>query len=252
MDQETRRALDDIRSEIATLRRANRRVKRSAGLLCAILVGALSIAASSISTRMTWSTFLSRKAKPHRKQVVTQPLGEVIQAAAIQTLNNDGQQVGFIGTDTAGDGLIVLGDVTGLPQAVVSVDTDRAGQFTAFNGEGTETTIMGVDSFGDGFIGVGNTAGGLTATIGVGTSAGGFLGVANSEGTGGARMGVDTTNVGHPAISNESGIAIWASDDVPTVSASPGDPRVSLATSTTTVTLTSATSWCSRRTSAVR
>jgi hypothetical protein len=164
----------------------------------------------------------------------------------IQILNANGQQVGTIGTDSAGDGLILLGDVSGRPQVAMSVDDTGAGLLTAFNSAGAQAVVVGTDVAGDGFIGVGNNAGGLASTIGVGVSGGGFLGVANAAGTGGATLGVDSLNVGRLSISNEAGtdviqafvkgnngqidvktstgISIWASDNVPTVSIGSGDP----------------------------
>ena len=240
--------LAEIREEIKLLKRENRRIRGCAGILCALAIGFFSVAASSIPNRVSWSSYLNLKKGPLalHKQIITQPVGNVIQVTEIQIMNANGQQVGTIGTDDAGDGLILLGDVSGRPQAAISVDADGAGVFTVFNAAGVQVAVVTSDVAGDGFIGVGNSAGGLASTIGVGVSGGGFLGVANAAGTGGATLGVDTTNVGRLTISNEAGtdvieafarggngqidvrtstgIRIWASDDVPTVSGGSGEP----------------------------
>ena len=237
-----------IHEEIEVLKRENRRMRGFAGVACALVIGFFSVAASTIPHRVSWSSYLSLKKSPLalRKQIVTQPVGSVIQVTEIQILNANGQQVGSIGTDDAGDGIILLGDASGRPQAAISVDADGAGLFTVFNSAGTQAVIVATDVAGDGFIGVGNSAGGLASQIGVGVSGGGFIGVANTAGTGGASLGVDTLNVGHLAISNEAGtdvieafvkggngqidvktstgISIWASDNVPTISVGSGDP----------------------------
>jgi hypothetical protein len=242
------RELATIREEIRKLKRDNRRMRTFASAMCICAAGFFSIAASTIPERMSWSTYLNLKEKPLSlaKQIVTQPAGNVIQVTEIQILNADGGQVGLIGTDEAGDGIIFLGDVTGRPQAAMSVDADGAGLFTVFNGGGAQAAIVASDQAGDGFIGVGNNAGNLASTMAVGATGAGFLSVSNTDGIAGATLGVDTLNVGRLSIANEtgteviqayarggngqvdvstsSGVNIWASDDVPSVSANPADP----------------------------
>jgi hypothetical protein len=240
--------LAEIRKELQTLKLENRRIRRGSAAIAMLAVGFLTIAASAIPDRMTWSSYLNLKEIPLslNKQVDTQPVGNVIQVSEIQILNDNGQQVGIIGTDEAGDGIVLLGDVSGRPQVALSVDQDGAGLLTAFNIAGAQAVVVGTDAAGDGFLGVGNNAGGLASTMGVGVTGGGFVGVSNAAGTGGATIGVDTLNVGRLTISNEAGtdvieafakggngqidvrtstgISIWASDNVPTVSAGSGDP----------------------------
>jgi hypothetical protein len=223
-------------------------MRRVAGAAVIVVVGFFSVAASAIPQRMSWSSYLNLKSEQPSltKQLVTQPVGNVIQVTELQILNANGQLVGTIGTDSAGDGIILLADVSGRPQAAMSVDEDGAGIFTAFNSAGGQAAILATDLAGDGFLGVGNSAGGLASTMGVGVSGGGFVGVANSTGTGGATLGVDTLNVGHLTIANEAGddvievfakggngqidvktstgLSIRASDNLPTVSVNPGTP----------------------------
>jgi len=244
MTENTRTSVNDlatIREDIQTLKKAHRNPKRFATVVCTLAIGFFTVAASAIPDRFSWSSHINLKPEPLSltKQVVTQPTGNIIQVTEIQILNANGQQVGIIGTDDVGDGLILLGDVSGRPQIAMSVDADGAGLLTAFNAAGGQATVVGSDVAGDGFIGVGNNAGGLASTMGIGVTGGGFFGVANPEGTGGASLGVDTLNVGRLTIANEDGddvvsiyakggngqidvntsggISIWASDDVPTV-----------------------------------
>ena len=240
--------LAEIRKELQTLKLENRRIRRGSAAVAMLAVGFLTISASAIPDRVTWSSYLNLKETPLslNKQVVTQPVGNVIQISEIQILNDNGQQVGFIGTDEAGDGIVLLGDVSDRPQVALSVDQDGAGLLTAFNVGGAQAVVVGTDAGGDGFLGVGNSTGGLASTMGVGVTGGGFVGVSNAAGTGGATIGVDTLNVGRLTISNEArtnvieafakggngqidvrtstGISIWASDNIPTVSAGSGDP----------------------------
>ena len=248
-DKSTARELETIREEIRTLKQHNRRMRTMVGAMCVCVVGFFSIAASKLPDRITWSSYLNLKSEPMslKKQVGTQPVGDVIQVSEIQILNAEGGQVGFIGSDSAGDGLIILGDISGRAQAAMSVDADGAGLFTAFNSGGGQAVIVGTDEFGDGFVGVGNIAGGLASTMGVGASGGGLFGASNAAGTGGTSLGIDSLNVGRLTISNEAGtdeiieigakggngqidvrtsggVKIWASDDVPVISSNPGEP----------------------------
>jgi len=226
----TDRDLDLIREEIRELNKENRRFRRIRGTALVLAIGFLSVAASAKPGGVSWSSYLNLKSEALslRKQIVTQPAGNVIQVTEIQILNANGQQVGTIGTDSAGDGLILLGDVSGRPQVAMSVDDTGAGLLTAFNSAGAQAVVVGTDVAGDGFIGVGNNAGGLASTIGVGVSGGGFLGVANAAGTGGATLGVIQAfvkgNNGQIDVKTSTGISIWASDNVPTVSIGSGDP----------------------------
>lgn len=246
--QPTACEMDAIRQDIRDLRRQTARIRRSCAVALAVVAACISVAAGVVPVRTSWDTHLSLKPDglALNKQIVTQPVGQVIQVAEIQVLNANGQQVGIIGSDSAGDGIFLLADASGRPQAAVSVDANGAGIFTAFNTAGAQTVVVATDGSGDGFIGVGNAAGGLASTVGVGASGGGLVGVANSAGTGGATLGIDTLNVGRLSISNESGtdvveayakggngqievktssgIKIWASDDPPPISQNPGDP----------------------------
>lgn len=89
--------LAEIREEIRILKRDNRRVHRFAATACVCIVGFLSLAAATIPNHVSWSTYLNLKPGPLslRKQVVTQPTGNVIQVTEIQILNAQGGQVGL-------------------------------------------------------------------------------------------------------------------------------------------------------------
>ena len=81
-----------IREEIEALKRENRRIRRFAGVACALVIGFFSVAASTVPDRVSWSTYLNLKKSPLalRKQIVTQPVGNVIQVTEIQILNANG------------------------------------------------------------------------------------------------------------------------------------------------------------------
>lgn len=244
----TRESIAAIQRDIQQLKRENLRWRKAAAIACVCFVGFSSLAASSLPRGISWSSFLNQEKAPIslKKQVVSQPVGEVLNVSEIRILNANGEQVGFIGSDEAGDGLILLGNPSGQPQAAMSVDTDGAGIFTAFNGGGAQAAILATDLAGDGFVGVGNSSGNLASTMGVGATGAGFIAVSNTQGMAGATLGVDTLDVGRLTIANESGtevvqayarggngqidvttstgISIWASDDVPTTSSIPGTP----------------------------
>ena len=239
--------LATLRQDLEALKRHNRWVKRMSVIVCALLVGSLSLAASSGPKRMSWSSYLNLKPQPMslRKQIVTQPVGEVIQVSEIQILNASGDQVGFIGTDDAGDGVIILGDASGQPQAAVSVDESGAGLFSSFNASGVQAAILGTDLAGDGFVGLGNSSGELASSLGVGVTGAGFVAVGDPASMARASLGVDTLGVGRMTIESRngdpvveayseagngqidvktgSGVKIWASDDIPSAPSGGGD-----------------------------
>jgi hypothetical protein len=87
---------------------------------------------------MSWTSFLNLKPEQPSltKQLVKQPTSNVIQVTEMQILNTNGQQFGTIGTGSAEDRIVIIGDVSGRPQTVMFVDANGAGLFTAFNSQG--------------------------------------------------------------------------------------------------------------------
>jgi hypothetical protein len=150
----------------------------------------------------------------NRNKATKQSSG-VVQVTEIQVVNSRGAIVGIIGSDSAGDGFILIGNHVGEAAVKIGIDSASDGEISILE-KNITVSSLGVDNNGNGVIGVTSSDVKLgSAVLTIDDTGDGSLGITNKNGAVSAALGVDAKGNGALGILNseEQPIAALAADD---------------------------------------
>ena len=150
---------------------------------------------------------LGKQAQAGELQILSDTLRvQTLQTRTLQIVNAAGGVVAIIGSDPAGNGILLVGNVAGAAVAAISADQAGNGDISVIENNAS-VAGMGVDQAGNGVVAASNASGSSFTLLGADDSgnAGLIVGTASESGTGVVILGVDDVGNGSVSAVSASG-----------------------------------------------
>ena len=150
---------------------------------------------------------LGKQAQAGELQILSDTLRvQTLQTRTLQIVNAAGGVVAIIGSDPAGNGILLVGNVAGAAVAAISADQAGNGDISLIENNAS-VAGMGVDQAGNGVVAASNALGSSFTLLGADDSgnAGLIVGTASESGTGVVILGVDDVGNGSVSAVSASG-----------------------------------------------
>jgi hypothetical protein len=119
----------------------------------------------------------------------------ILQAQELQIVNSQGTIVAIIGSDSGGDGAVLVSNKAGTSGAMVGLDDSRDGVVKILKDNKT-VSGLGIDGTGGGLLTMANPRGTVVVAVGSDSGGDGMVLVSNNAGTSGAMVGLDGSSEG--------------------------------------------------------
>ena len=153
---------------------------------------------------------LGKQAQVGEQQVIS----DVLQVRSLQIVNAVGSVVAILGADSAGDGVLLVGNTAGAAVAAISVDEFGNGDISVIENNAS-VAGLGADQAGNGFIASSNASGSSFVALRsdqVG-NAGVLVGGGSETGAGAVILSIDETGNGSvSAVSSSGALALLGTD----------------------------------------
>lgn len=171
---------------------------------------------NNILSRQNETPRLSKQAQAGELQILSDTLRvQTLLVRTLQIVNASGGSVAIIGSDAAGDGILLVGNATGAAVAAISVDQSGNGDISVIENNAS-VAGMGVDQAGSGVVAASNALGSSFTLLGADDSGNAGLIVGSGSGSGGGAviLGLDETGNGLMSTISASGsLALLGADD---------------------------------------
>ena len=158
---------------------------------------------------------LGKQAQVGEQQVISDTLRvNTLQARTLQIVNAAGGVVAIIGSDTVGDGVLLVGNAAGAVVAAISVDQAGNGDISVIENN-VSVAGMGADQTGNGFIASSNASGSSFVALrsDQAGNAGVLVGGGSETGAGAVILSIDETGNGLVSTVSSSGaLALLGTD----------------------------------------
>ncbi len=171
---------------------------------------------NNILSRQNETPRLGKQAQAGLQQILSDTLRvQTLQTRTLQIVNAAGGIVAIIGSDPAGDGILLVGNTAGAAVAAISVDQAGNGDISVIENNAS-VAGMGVDQAGNGLVASSNASG--SSFVALSSDQAGNAGIlvsGNSESDAGAViLGLDETGNGLVStISTSGSLALLGADD---------------------------------------
>lgn len=162
---------------------------------------------NNILSRQNRTPRLGKQAQAGELQILSDTLRvQTLQARTLQIVNAAGGVVAIIGSDPAGNGILLVGNVAGAAVAAISADQAGNGDISVIENN-APVAGMGVDQAGNGVVAASNALGSSFTLLGADDSGNAGLIVSGSSesGTGAVILGLDETGNGLVSTVSSSG-----------------------------------------------
>lgn len=162
---------------------------------------------NNILSRQNETPRLSKQAQAGELQILSDTLRvQTLLVRTLQIVNASGGSVAIIGSDAAGDGILLVGRADGAVVAAISVDQAGNGDISVIENNAS-VAGMGVDQAGNGVVASSNASGSSFAVLSSDQAgnAGLVVGTASESGAGAIILGIDETGNGLVSTVNASG-----------------------------------------------
>ena len=171
---------------------------------------------NNILSRQNEIPRLGKQAQAGLQQILSDTLRvQTLQTRTLQIVNAAGGVVAIIGSDPAGNGILLVGNVAGAAVAAISADQAGNGDISVIENNAS-VAGMGVDQAGNGVVAASNALGSSFTLLGADDSgnAGLIVSGGSESGTGAVILGLDETGNGLVSTVSSSGsLALLGADD---------------------------------------